>query len=103
MRNGEYEYYDDSTAWPAFLVGALLGAGIALLLAPRTGSELRGFLRDYASKTKDEALEQGKAAWDSAVDQGKAFYDKGEDAVQEAGQSAREFKQAGKEALKKAS
>jgi gas vesicle protein len=72
MRNGEYEYYDDSTGWPTFLVGALLGGAVALLLAPRTGSQLRGILHNYASKTKDEVLEQGRAAWDAAVERGKA-------------------------------
>ena len=103
MRNGEYEYYDDSMGWPAFFVGALLGGGVALLLAPRTGSQLRGILRNYASKTKDEAVEQGKAAWDTAVERGKEFYDKGQEAMQETGRSTREFKQAGKEPLRKAS
>ncbi len=103
MRNGEYEYYEDSRGWSAFVAGALMGAGVALLFAPQTGSQLRGILRNYASKAKDEALEQGRSAWDTAVERGKEFYDKGQDAMQEAGRSAHEFKQTGKEALREAS
>ena len=103
MRNGEYEYYEDSIGWSALVAGALMGAGVALLFAPKTGSQLRGILRNYASKAKDEALEQGRAAWDTAVERGKEFYDKGQDAMQEAGRSASEIKETGKEALREPS
>jgi gas vesicle protein len=102
MRNGEYEYYEDSMGWSAFLAGALLGAGVALLFAPQTGAELRGMLRSYARRAKDEAMERGKAAWDTAVERGKEYYEKGQEAVQEAGRSAREFAQSGKETLREA-
>jgi len=101
MRNGDYEYYeDDAMGWSAFVAGALIGAGIALLFAPQTGTELRGMLRNYASRAKDEAMERGRAAWDQAVERGKEYYDKGQEAVQEAGRSAREYAQSGKEALR---
>ena len=62
---------EESSNWSAFMAGAFIGAGIALLLAPQSGTELRSTLRDYASKAKDEldeATEQGRAAWDHAVD-----------------------------------
>ncbi len=100
MRNGEYEYYEDSMGWSAFMAGALIGAGVALLFAPQTGTELRGMLRSYASRAKDEAMERGRAAWDTAVERGKEYYEKGQETVQEAGRSAREFAQSGKEALR---
>ena len=45
---------EDSSNWSAFVAGAFIGAGIALLLAPQSGSELRSSLRDYASRAKDE-------------------------------------------------
>ena len=38
------------TAIPAFLAGALIGGGMALLLAPQSGSQLRGMFRGYATK-----------------------------------------------------
>jgi gas vesicle protein len=100
MRNGEYEYYEDSMGWSAFMAGALIGAGVALLFAPQTGTELRGMLRNYASRAKDEAMERGRAAWDTAVERGKEYYEKGQESVQEAGRSAREFAQSGKEAFR---
>ena len=53
MRNGEYEYYEeDAMGWSAFVAGALIGAGVALLFAPQTGTELRGMLRNYAATGK---------------------------------------------------
>jgi len=100
MRNGEYEYYEDSMGWSAFMAGALIGAGVALLFAPQTGTELRGMLRSYASRAKEEAVERGRAAWDTAVERGKEYYEKGQETMQEAGRSAREFAQTGKEAFR---
>ena len=94
MRNREYEYYEDDTiGWSAFIVGALVGAGFALLLAPHRGAELRGILRTYASRAKDEATERGKAAWDTAVERGKEYYEKGQETMQDVKDSAREFAQ----------
>ncbi|HKR78844.1 MAG TPA: YtxH domain-containing protein [Nitrospira sp.] len=101
MRNGDYEYYeDDAMGWSAFVAGAFIGAGLALLFAPQTGTELRGMLRNYAARAKDEAWERGRTAWDSAVERGKEYYERGQEAVQEAGRSAREYAQSGKEALR---
>jgi gas vesicle protein len=100
MRNGDYEYYeDDAMGWSAFVAGALIGAGVALLFAPQTGTELRGMLRNYAARAKDEAWERGRTAWDNAVERGKDYYDS-QEAVQEAGRTAREYAQSGKEALR---
>jgi gas vesicle protein len=103
MRNSDYEYYDDdATGWSAFIAGALIGAGVALLFAPQTGSELRGTLRNYASRAKDEAFERGRAAWDTAVERGREYYEQGQEAAQEAGRTAKEYAQSGKEALREA-
>jgi len=101
MRNGDYEYYEeDSMGWSAFVAGALIGAGVALLFAPQTGTELRGMLRSYATRAKNEAMERGKAAWDQAVERGKEYYEQGQEAIQEAGRTAREYAQTGKEAMR---
>ncbi len=77
MRNDEYQYYQEPMGYATFLAGALIGAGVALLLAPQTGSELRGMLRNYASRAKDEAMERGKVAWDTAAKGGKQSSDRG--------------------------
>jgi gas vesicle protein len=93
MRNGNYydEGNGDAAGWSAFLAGAMIGAGVALLFAPQRGSELRGMLSDYANRTKDDLVEKGQEAWDTAVERGKEYYDKGEEVVRDAGRSAKQF------------
>ena len=82
-------HYDEGTGgamgWSAVLAGALIGAGVALLLAPQPGTELRGRLRDYANRATDDLLEKGHEALDTAMERGKEYYDKGEEVVREAG------------------
>jgi gas vesicle protein len=104
MRNGRYydEGIEDVTGWSAFMAGALIGAGIALLFAPQPGSELRGMLRNYANRAKDDLIDKGHEAWDTAVERGREYYDKGEEVIRDAGRSAREFAKQGQEAVKDA-
>ena len=84
------------------VVVVLIGAGLALLFAPQTGSELRGVLRNYASRAKDDMMERGREAWDTAVERGKEYMERGQETLQEAGRSAREYAQSGQEKLKEA-
>ncbi len=81
----------------AFLAGAVIGAGIALLLAPKSGAETRDMLRDYAERAKQDlmeraeeakatlntAVERGKEAFESAKQRGKETLDTAKDAVRE--------------------
>src|SRR5688500_10930681 len=58
----EYDRFDDeSSGGGAFLMGliagAVLGAGLGMLLAPKAGSELRSQLGDTASRLRDRAAE----------------------------------------------
>jgi len=67
-----------------FVVGGLVGAGIALLLAPKTGREMRADLKNLASKTKEkiatsidkgrELYQEGTVAFSEAIEAGKAAY-----------------------------
>ncbi len=60
----------------AFLAGAIIGVGAALLLAPQSGAETRKLLKSYAEKAEEEALEkakEAKVALDKAIEQGKQF------------------------------
>ena len=104
MHNGNHydEGNGDATGWSAFLAGALIGAGVALLFAPQPGPELRGRLRDYANRATDELMDKGQEAWDTAVERGREYYDKGEEVIRDAGRSAREFAKQGQEAVKDA-
>jgi gas vesicle protein len=99
MDHGTYnnEGVDDATGWSTFLAGALIGAGIALMFAPQSGSTLRGTLRSYANRAKDDLMEKGQEAWDTAVERGKEYYDKGEAALGDANRSAKEFVKQGKD------
>ena len=97
---GECNHYSLGTG--AFLAGAVIGAGIALLLAPQSGAETRDMLREYAEKAKDDikergqgakatfntAMERGKAAFESAKERGKETLETAKDAVRDAGGDA---------------
>lgn len=49
------ETYESGT-FRAFMTGALVGAGIALLFAPEAGSQLRGLLRDYVTPPQKNSM-----------------------------------------------
>ena len=85
-----------------FFVGALVGAGIALLLAPQSGAQTRGLLRDCAARAKDEldgAVDQGLEVIDSAVGRGHEFVEKGKESLRETGRQAKGFAEAGRTAF----
>jgi len=44
----------------SFLVGGLVGAGLALLFAPRSGRELRGLIGDKVREGADRGRELGE-------------------------------------------
>jgi gas vesicle protein len=68
----------------SFFVGGLVGAGAALLLAPKSGKDLRKDIKDIASDTRDKitsTVEKGKelyventAAVKNAFEAGKMAY-----------------------------
>ena len=104
QRNEQYgnDYGNDAAGWSKFLAGAFLGAGLALLFAPRTGPEMRSMLRDYASRAKDDMVQRGRDAWGTAVERGKEYLERGQDSLREAGQVAREYVESGQEKIKEA-
>ena len=60
----------------ALVSGGLLGAAIALLLAPQSGRETREQLRGYARRAEENVREQADTAiriLDQAVDKGHEF------------------------------
>jgi gas vesicle protein len=66
-----------------FLVGGVVGAGVALLLAPKPGKEVREDIKRFATSTKDRVT--------LAIDKGKELYGEGKTAVAnaiEAGKTA---------------
>lgn len=92
----------ESANLSGFFVGALVGAGIALLFAPQSGAQMRGRLRDYAARAKDEldeAIDHGTEMLDSAVERGHEFVEKGKDSLRETGREAKELAEAGRTAF----
>ena len=86
----------------AFITGALVGAGVALLFAPQSGAQMRGFLRDYAARAKDEldeVVDHGADVLGNAVERGQEFVEKGKESLRETSRQAKGFAAAGRQAV----
>jgi gas vesicle protein len=62
------------TVLVSFMAGAAIGAGLALLLAPKSGSEMRETIADLAEDAVDKIREYAKDAQEkikTAIDEGK--------------------------------
>jgi len=68
-----------SLGW--FLAGAVIGAGAALLLAPKSGKDTR----KYLSKTTQNTREAMESSGRDMMDRGKELYDRGKKIVEDAG------------------
>lgn len=92
----------------SFFIGGLVGAGVALLVAPKSGQETREKLRELAEDAKEKAdsylekvkgtattvmekgkeiLDQQKSILTTAVEAGKEAYDKEKERVAQEHQS----------------
>ena len=58
------------------LASGVIGAGIALLVAPKSGRKVRGDLKRIAANTQDKIV--------TAIDKGKALYSEGRKGILEA-------------------
>jgi len=79
-----------------FFLGALVGAGAALLLTPRTGRETRDLLKD---KGEEFARRAGEFASEAQVKTGD-FFEKGREVFEEQTQRLLSAFEAGKAAMK---
>jgi len=62
----------------SFLLGGLVGAGFALLLAPQSGRETRQKIKDLTDDVKEKAMEYAgdvKEKVTSTIDKGKEVYE----------------------------
>jgi gas vesicle protein len=76
-----------------FLLGALLGAGVALLFAPRTGEETQQDIKDRAVRIRDAAEDRMREAQDQIEERlelARADLMERVEAVREAVESGRE-------------
>jgi gas vesicle protein len=79
----------------SFLAGAAVGVGAALLLAPKTGEEMRGRIKDLA----DDAVDKIKEYANDAQEKIRASYEDGKEVVLEKKSIITSAIEAGKEAM----
>jgi hypothetical protein len=79
----EYDRFEREEGSGSFLMGLLagtvLGAGLGMLFAPKTGNELRGQLGEQASRLRSSATDAYGAASEKVshmVDRGREAYDR---------------------------
>jgi gas vesicle protein len=85
---------DERSVLLPMLAGGVIGAGIALLLAPKSGMEVREDLKRLAASTKDRVS--------SAVEKGKVLYGEGRTAVTNAMEEGKKVYTEGIEKLRQA-
>ena len=81
----------------SFLAGAAVGAGVALLLAPQTGEEIRDKIKGLA----DDAIDKIKEYTTEAQEKIKSTLDDGKDLIMEKKSIISSAIEAGKEAMEK--
>lgn len=77
----------------SFLLGGMVGAGLALLLAPQSGQETRKKIRGLADDAKDKAsdyLDQAKGTFSTTVEKGKGFFEEKKSAITAAVEAGKE-------------
>jgi gas vesicle protein len=89
-----------------FFVGTAIGAMAALLLAPKSGKDLRASLAGESKRIRDRAVERGRRIVERSEEllgdvreRGEAAYQKGREGIQETTESAKKAARGVKEAL----
>ena len=100
MRRNDCEDCSSGCVLSAFVLGSLVGAGLALLLAPQSGTETRRKMEELADDVKEKVADYAGTAKEkvvSTVDKAKELYQEKKVAVSaavEAGKEAYEKKAA---------
>jgi len=87
----------------SFLAGAAVGAGVALLVAPKTGEDLRGKIRNLADDAIDKIKEYTTEAQDkikSTIEDGKGLINEKKSILSSAIEAGKEAMEREKERLK---
>ena len=87
MSNDRNSFMDAMGVLGTMAIGAMIGAGVALLLAPKSGAELREDLRAGAEKLETELSDAGHKASENV----KAQVDKLSEKAAELGKKAEEL------------
>jgi gas vesicle protein len=98
------EGYSSGSVLLSFLLGGVVGAGLALLFAPQSGRETREKIRELADDVKGKATDyahQAKEKVSSLVDDGKGFYDEKKSIIKSAVEAGKEAYEKEKEKYSK--
>jgi len=98
MANGSDRFDGDRGNGGSFVMGLLtgtvIGAGLGMLFAPKSGSELRNQLSDQAGTLANQASDGYRKASENAaewVDRGREMYDKAKGAVSRGADEAQRY------------
>jgi gas vesicle protein len=98
MTHNDCEGYSSGCVLSAFVLGGMIGAGVALLLAPQSGADTRRKMEELADDLKEKAADYASTTKEkvvSTVDKAKELYEEKKEAVSaavEAGKEAYEKK-----------
>lgn len=85
-------------------VGAIIGAGAALLLAPKTGEETRDLLRvkgaDFARRAQERSSEFARRAQETMGERAQEYLGRGREVVEEKSAQLRAAFEAGRSAMR---
>ena len=81
MTNYMEETSNTSTNLLYFAMGGLIGAGVALLLAPQSGKETRDLLAQKAQEGKDYLVQKGQELKEQAIQKGQELKEQASDYV----------------------
>lgn len=98
--------YGNGSILLSFLLGGLVGAGIALLLAPQSGRETRQKIRDFTDDIREKAVDYAgniKEKVTSSIDKGKDFIHDKKSMISTAIEAGKEAYEKEKERLTKES
>lgn len=98
MSDGYDRFENESGGGGSFVIGLLtgtvLGAGLGMLFAPKSGSELRNQISEQAGTLANTAQEGYRRATETAgewADRGRGMYDKAKDAVARGAEEAQRY------------
>jgi len=103
MKHEESEYSAGPLIF-SFFLGGLIGAGVALLLAPKSGRETREKIKEFAGEARgkaEEVIEQVKGKVTTVVEKGKEVLEEKKSIVATAIEAGKEAYEKEKEKLAK--
>lgn len=96
--------YSTGSVFMSFLLGGLVGAGFALLLAPQSGRETRQKIRELTDDVKEKAVGYAgdvKEKLTGGIDKGKELYEEKKSMISTAIDAGKEAYEHEKERLSK--